>query len=86
MPAIYYNRAMWARTYLKKACLLDYPERGVIKITQWRLDLLKINPTKITKNSLLQYDEFRDFQNTINIEQNEIDISEAIEQEKRLPN
>lgn len=32
--ATYYNRAMWARTYLKKACLLDYPERGVIKITQ----------------------------------------------------
>lgn len=80
--ATYYNRAMWARTYLKKACLLDYPERGVIKITQRGLDLLKTNPEKITKNSLLQYDEFRDFQNTVNIEQNEIDTPEATEKEK----
>ena len=28
--ATYYNRAMWARTYLKKAGLLTYPARGVI--------------------------------------------------------
>jgi restriction system protein len=80
--ATYYNRAMWARTYLKKACLLDYPERGVIKITPRGLDLLKTNPEKITKNSLLQYDEFRDFQNAVNIEQNETDIAEATEKEK----
>ncbi|MCM1265557.1 MAG: restriction endonuclease [Candidatus Gastranaerophilales bacterium] len=78
----YYNRAMWARTYLKKACLLDYPERGVIKITQRGLDLLKTNPKKITKNFLLQYDEFREFQNTVNIEQNETDNSENTEKEK----
>jgi restriction system protein len=80
--ATYYNRAMWARTYLKKACLLEYPDRGVIKITSRGLDLLKTNPAKITKNSLLQYDEFRDFQNAVNIEQNETDIAEATEKEK----
>lgn len=36
--ATYYNRTMWARTYLKKAGLLNCPERGVIKITQRGLD------------------------------------------------
>ena len=80
--ATYYNRAMWARTYLKKACLLDYPARGVIKITQRGIDLLKTNPEKITKNFLLQYDEFRDFQNTVNTEQSETNISESVEEQK----
>ncbi len=80
--ATYYNRAMWARTYLKKACLLDYPARGVIKITQRGIDLLKTNPEKITKNLLLKYDEFREFQNTVNTEQYETNSSELVEEQK----
>lgn len=44
--------------------------------------MLKTNPEKITKTSLLQYDEFRDFQNTVNIEQNETDTPEVAEKEK----
>lgn len=82
--ATYYNRAMWARTYLKKAGLLDYPARGIIKITQRGLDLLNTNPEKITKDSLMQYDEFRDFQNTVNTEQNNFNLSntENIEEQK----
>lgn len=80
----YYNRAMWARTYLKKAGLLNYPARGIIKITQRGLDLLNTNPEKITKDSLMQYDEFRDFQNTVNTEQNNFNLSntENIEEQK----
>lgn len=58
----YYNRGMWARTYLKKACLLDYSKRGFIRITQRGLDLLATNPDKITETFLLeQYEEFRNF-------------------------
>ena len=82
--ATYYNRAMWARTYLKKAGLLDYPARGVIKITQRGLDLLNTNPEKITKDSLMQYDEFRDFQNTVNIEQNNL-LNEKNAEEQKTP-
>lgn len=80
--ATYYNRAMWARTYLKKARLLDYPARGIIKITQRGLDLLNANSKKITKDSLMQYDEFRDFQNTVNTEQNNLLNEENIEEQK----
>ena len=78
----YYNRAMWARTYLKKARLLDYPKRGVIKITQRGLDLLKTNPEEITANSLLQYEEFRSFIDTVNVGQNEAYSTEVTEKEK----
>ena len=78
--ATYYNRAMWARTYLKKAGLLEYSERGVIKITQRGTDLLNTNLDKITKNTLLQYDEFKEFQSTVNIEQNNSDNDSSEEQ------
>lgn len=80
--ATYYNRAMWARTYLKKACLLYYPARGVIKITQRGIDLLKTNPKKITKKTLLQYDEFQKFQNMVNTDKSDSDNSESIEEQK----
>ena len=80
--ATYYNRAMWARTYLKKAGLLNYPARGVIRITQRGLDLLNTNPEKITKDFLMQYDEFREFQNTVNTEQNNSLNSENLEEQK----
>lgn len=81
--AVYYNRAMWARTYLKKACLLDYPERGIIKITPRGLDLLKTNPEKITNKFLSQhYAEFKDFRRTDNFKQNETNICELSENEK----
>ena len=80
--ATYYNRAMWARTYFKKAGLLNYPARGVIRITQRGLDLLNTNPEKITKDSLMQYDEFREFQNTVNTEQNNSLNSENVEEQK----
>ena len=80
--ATYYNRAMWARTYLKKAGLLNYPARGVIRITQRGLDLLNTNPEKITKDFLMQYDEFREFQNTVNTEQNNSLNSENVEEQK----
>lgn len=80
--ATYYNRAMWARTYLKKAGLLNYPARGVIRITQRGLDLLNTNPEKITKDSLMQYDEFREFQNTVNTEQNNSLNLENVEEQK----
>lgn len=80
--ATYYNRAMWARTYLKKAGLLCYPARGIIKITQRGLELLNTNPEKITKDLLMQYDEFKEFQNIINSEQNEVNIIESSQEQK----
>jgi restriction system protein len=33
VDAVFRNRVGWAGTYLKKACLIDYPKRGFIQIT-----------------------------------------------------
>lgn len=79
--ATYYNRARWASTYLKKAGLVVYPERGMIEITKQGIDLLKTNPDKITKKILLQYDDFKEFQNTVNAGQN-VSGSDVSEEEK----
>ena len=82
---IFYNRAMWARTYLKKAGLLVYPARGIIKITQRGIDLLNTKPKNITQNTLLQYQEFRTFMNTEHAEQyesNSIVATDSIEEQK----
>nr|WP_242052356.1 restriction endonuclease [Dysgonomonas sp. GY75] len=57
------NRVGWARTYLKKAGLLDSPKRGFICITQRGLSALKQRPKEINVTFLKQYPEFLEFQN-----------------------
>jgi restriction system protein len=57
------NRVGWARTYLKKAGLLDSPKRSYICITQRGFDVLKQNPKEITVTFLKQFPEFLEFQN-----------------------
>lgn len=56
------NRVGWARTYLKKAGLLDAPKRGFISISKRGLDVLKQNPKEVNVSLLQQYQEFIEFQ------------------------
>src|ERR1035438_8465055 len=58
---IFDNRVGWAKTYLKKAGLLDSPKRAVITITQRGLDVLKSNPPVLNVRFLRQYPEFVEF-------------------------
>ena len=58
---IFKNRIGWARTFLKKACLVDAPKRGVFKITDRGLKLLATNPTRIDGKLLEQFPEFLEF-------------------------
>jgi restriction system protein len=44
---VFRNRVGWARTYLKKAGLLDTPRRAHFKILQRGLDLLRENPKEL---------------------------------------
>jgi restriction system protein len=60
---IFYNRVAWARTYLKKAGLLDSVKRGTISITEKGINVLKTNPDKINVKFLKQFPEFVEFQN-----------------------
>ena len=60
---IFGSRVGWARTYMKKAGLIETPKRGYLKITDRGLNVLKQNPTKITITYLKQFPEFIEFQN-----------------------
>jgi restriction system protein len=55
------HRLEWARTYLKKAGLFEYPGRGFFKITPRGLEALKKNPSGIDNKYLAQFPEFLEF-------------------------
>ncbi len=58
------NRVGWARTYLKKAGILDSPKRGIIIITQRGKNVLRQKPQQLNVAFLRQFPEFLEFQNT----------------------
>jgi restriction system protein len=60
--ATFDNRVGWARTYMKKAGLLDSTRRGYFQITQRGLEVLEQNPPEINIVFLKQYPEFVEFQ------------------------
>lgn len=61
VQGLFDNRVNWARTYMKKASLLESPKRGVHKITKRGLDVLSKNPTRIDVAYLGQFKEFKEF-------------------------
>lgn len=60
------SRVGWARTYLKKAGLLEDSGRAVLKITERGQKVLSENPEKITTKYLKRFDEFNEFYNKHN--------------------
>jgi restriction system protein len=63
LQAVIDNRIGWARTYLKKAGLLEDPKRGYVKISKKGIDVIEKNPNVINVNFLKQFDEFIEFRN-----------------------
>jgi len=59
--AVIYNRVIWAKTYLKKAGLLDLTEKPFYKISKRGLELLAKNPDKIDMKLLEQFPEYQEF-------------------------
>ncbi|MDO9610295.1 MAG: restriction endonuclease [Serpentinimonas sp.] len=58
---VFRNRVGWARTYLKKAALLESPKRGACKITARGLKTLASSPSRIDVKFLEQFPEFMEF-------------------------
>lgn len=52
------NRVGWARTYLKKAGLLDNPRRGYVQITERGQKVLSSHPKRIDIRYLSQFPEY----------------------------
>lgn len=60
---IFTNRIGWARTYLKKAGLIDSPARAMFIITKQGQDVLVGNPPVIDNEYLMRFESFQEFQN-----------------------
>lgn len=58
---IFYNRVGWARTYLKKAGLIEDPRRGYFRITSRGIEVLKGNPDRIDMKYLREFPEYIEF-------------------------
>jgi restriction system protein len=58
---ILHNRAHWAKFYLRKAGLVNFPRRGTFVATDAGRVLLARNPSKIDVNLLRQYPSFEEF-------------------------
>jgi restriction system protein len=58
---VFKNRVGWAKTYLKKAGLLDSPARATIAITKAGKKVVKENPDKIDSKYLEQFPSFGNF-------------------------
>lgn len=59
---VFYNRTAWAKTYLKKAGLIESPRLGVVTISERGKEVLNKNPTIINVKYLKQFSEFVEFQ------------------------
>lgn len=56
------DRVQWALTYLRQACLVTSPKRGVSEITERGRKFLSQAPSSITLGDLRAIKEFRDFE------------------------
>lgn len=59
--AVFDSRVGWARTYMKKAGLLQGTRRGYFRTTARGVDILNQNPARINVEFLLQFPEFQEF-------------------------
>lgn len=82
---LFANRVGWARTYLKKAGLVDAPKRGAIAITNRGLEVLKSKPRKIDNNLLKQFPEFVQFQSVKKEEDGIIATALQSDNDKQTP-
>lgn len=69
--AVFDNRVGWARTYLKKAGILETTRRGYYRITERGQQILRQKPSKINTTFLRQFPEFAEFQRTARIRSDE---------------
>jgi restriction system protein len=83
--ATFDNRVGWARTYMKKAGLLQSPRRGYFQITDAGIQALKDNPEAINVKFLEQYPEFLEFKTKSNAKSTAIKTDTTVPTEERTP-
>ena len=83
--AIFDNRVGWAKTYLKKAGLLDSPRRATFVITDIGRQTLSKNPDRIDAKYLRQFPSFLEFQNASRNDNETDEETAAIEVHEQTP-
>lgn len=81
---VIFNRIGWARTYMKKAGLLEDTRRGVFKITERGQAVLGENLERLSTKYLRKFEEFNEFQKKHNEKDSKSEndvISEATPEE-----
>jgi len=77
------NRVGWARTYMKKAGLIEATRRSYFEITERGLQVLRENPKEINVRYLKRFPEFMEFQ-ALKREKEELKEEEGIEAKELL--
>ena len=83
--AIFDNRVGWAKTYLKKAGLLDSPKRASFVITDLGIQTLSKNPGRIDAKYLRQFPSFLEFQNASRNDNDSEEETTTIEVHEQTP-
>lgn len=88
LQEIFDNRVGWARTYMKKAGLLEAPRRGRFKITPRGLEVLSNSPERINVAFLNQYPEFQEFRTRQDppVKEEKTEIAEVSTPEESIEN
>jgi len=82
---VFGSRVGWARTYLKKAGLIDSPKRGIVLLTQRGKNVLKENPLDVNVKYLRKFPEFIEFQTTKKEELHDVNIPVIEEAKQQTP-
>src|SRR5215203_787139 len=83
--ATFDNRVGWARTYMKKAGLLESPKRGYFRITDTGMQALSTKPKTINVKFLEQYPEFLEFKTQSNTKSTTAETDTTLPTEDRTP-
>jgi restriction system protein len=79
------NRVGWARTYMKKAGLVESTKRGYFKITERGLKVLEDKPEEINVQFLKRFPEFIEFQATKREKEGQDKLDKIVERELLTP-
>ncbi|TVZ39356.1 restriction system protein [Alteromonadaceae bacterium 2753L.S.0a.02] len=83
--AIFNNRVGWARTYLKKAGLIETPEHGFMRITERGANVLQQNPPLVDNEYLKQFPEFLEYMSYSSSQGNDVSSATVSDTARETP-
>lgn len=77
------NRVAWSKLHLKKAGLIEYPSRGITRITSRGQEFLRRNPASLRMKDLFEFPEYIEFRERK--DSSDADVSNIVEQASSEP-